>query len=147
MYKKILVPLDGSDRAEAILPHVEELAKCYNSEIVFIRVVEGDYFVPGYQEVVDITGYEQEYTRRKKEVESYLDAIKRRFDEKGIANKPVISYDSVVQSILNTAETEAVDLIAIASHGRSGLARAFYGSVASGVLNRIDRPLLVIRSN
>ena len=147
MYKKILVPLDGSDRAEAILPHVEELAKRYGSQIVFMRVVEGDYFVPGYQEVVDISGYEQEYTRRKKEVEAYLESVKRRFSDKGIDNKPVISYDSVVQSILNTAEAEAVDLIAIASHGRSGLARAFYGSVASGVLNRIDRPLLIIRSN
>jgi nucleotide-binding universal stress UspA family protein len=147
MYKKILVPLDGSDRAEAILPHVEELAKRYDSQIIFMRVVEGDYFVPGYQEVVDISGYEQEYARRKKEVETYLEEIKGRFSEKGINNKPIISYDSVVQSILNTAEAEEVDLIAIASHGRSGLARAFYGSVASGVLNRIDRPLLIVRSN
>ena len=147
MYKKILVPLDGSDRAEAILPHVEELAKRYDSQIVFMRVVEGDYFVPGYQEVVDISGYEQEYARRKKEVEAYLENLKQRFTTKGIDNKPVISYDSVVQSILNTAEAEEADLIAVASHGRSGLARAFYGSVASGVLNRIDRPLLIIRSN
>ena len=147
MYKKILVPLDGSDRAEGILPHVEELAKRYGSQVVFMRVVEGDYFVPGYQEVVDISGYEQEYARRKKEVETYLEGMKSRFSEKGIDNKVIVSYDSVVQSILNTAETEGVDLIAIASHGRSGLARAFYGSVASGVLNRIDRPLLIIRSN
>jgi nucleotide-binding universal stress UspA family protein len=147
MYKKILVPLDGSDRAEAILPHIEEMAKRFGSQVIFMRVVEGDYFVPGYQEVVDISGYEQEYARRKKEVETYLEDIKRRFTEKSIDNKPVISYDSVVQSILNTAEADEVDLIAIASHGRSGLARAFYGSVASGVLNRIDRPLLIIRSN
>lgn len=147
MYKKILVPLDGSDRAEAILSHVEDLAKQFGSEVLFMRVVEGDYFVPGYQEVVDISGYEQEYARRKKEVETYLEGIKGRFDAKGIKNRPVVSYDSVVQSILHTAEKEEVDLIALASHGRSGLARAFYGSVASGVLNRIDRPLLIIRSN
>ena len=147
MYKKILVPLDGSDRAEAILPHVEELAKRYDSQVIFVRVVEGDYFVPGYQEVVDISGYEQEYARRKKEVETYLEDVNRRFSAKGLNTKAVISYDSVVQSILNTAEAEEADLIAVASHGRSGLARAFYGSVASGVLNRIDRPLLIIRSN
>ena len=147
MYKKILVPLDGSDRAEAILPHVEELAKRYDSQVIFVRVVEGDYFVPGYQEVVDISGYEQEYARRKKEVETYLEDVNRRFSAKGLNTKAVISYDSVVQSMLNTAEAEEADLIAVASHGRSGLARAFYGSVASGVLNRIDRPLLIIRSN
>jgi nucleotide-binding universal stress UspA family protein len=147
MYKKILVPLDGSDRAEGILPHVEELAKRFGSEIIFMRVVEGDYFVPGYQEVVDISGYEQEYNRRKNEVETYLEDIKQRFNAKGISTRTIVSYDSVVQSILNTADKEEVDLITVASHGRSGLARAFYGSVASGVLNRIDRPLLIIRSN
>lgn len=147
MYKKILVPLDGSDRAEGILSHVEELAKRFGSEVIFMRVVEGDYFVPGYQEVVDISGYEQEYTRRKNEVETYLEDIKQRFNAKGISTRTIVSYDSVVQSILNTADKEEADLIAVASHGRSGLARAFYGSVASGVLNRIDRPLLIIRSN
>ena len=147
MYKKILVPLDGSDRAEAILPHVEELAKRYDSQVIFVRVVEGDYFVPGYQEVVDISGYEQEYARRKKEVETYLEDVNRRFSAKGLNTKAVISYDSVVQSILNTAEAEEADLIAVASHGRSGLARAFYGSVASRILKNINKPLLIIRSN
>jgi nucleotide-binding universal stress UspA family protein len=48
--------------------------------------------------------------------------------------------------IVNAAEKEGVDLIAIASHGRSGLSRAFYGSVTAALLQRIDRPLLLIRS-
>ena len=50
------------------------------------------------------------------------------------------------KEILRVAEGEKVDLIAICSHGRGGLSRLFYGSVASGVLNRADRPLLVIRA-
>jgi nucleotide-binding universal stress UspA family protein len=53
----------------------------------------------------------------------------------------------VVQGIIDAAETENADLIAIASHGRTGLSRIFYGSVTSGILNRIDRPLLIIRSD
>jgi nucleotide-binding universal stress UspA family protein len=52
----------------------------------------------------------------------------------------------VVSTILCVAQREAVDLIAMASHGRSGLSRAFYGSVAAGVLNQVDRPMLLIRA-
>jgi nucleotide-binding universal stress UspA family protein len=51
-----------------------------------------------------------------------------------------------VEAIINAAEREDADLIAIASHGRSGLSGVFYGSVAAGVLHRVDRPLLLIRS-
>ena len=53
----------------------------------------------------------------------------------------------VVTSIINIASQEDVDLIALASHGRSGLARVYYGSVAAGILQRVDRPLLLIRSH
>lgn len=51
-----------------------------------------------------------------------------------------------MQAILNAAKSEKADLIAMASHGRTGLSRVFYGSVAEGVLHRVDRPLLIIRS-
>jgi len=53
---------------------------------------------------------------------------------------------TIVDAICETAELEKVDLIAMASHGRTGAARVFYGSVAAGVLHRVDRPLLIIRS-
>jgi nucleotide-binding universal stress UspA family protein len=51
-----------------------------------------------------------------------------------------------VGAIIEAAESEGADLIAMASHGRSGLSQCFYGSVAAGVLHRVDRPLLVVRS-
>ena len=57
-----------------------------------------------------------------------------------------VSKEMVVKAIIDAAERENADLVAMASHGRSGLSRAFYGSVAAGVLQRIDRPLLLIRS-
>nr|MBC8430966.1 universal stress protein [Candidatus Desulfatibia vada] len=57
-----------------------------------------------------------------------------------------VVYGPVVRSIIECAEIEDVDLIAIASHGRSGLSRVFYGSAAAGVLNNIQQPLLIIRS-
>jgi nucleotide-binding universal stress UspA family protein len=58
----------------------------------------------------------------------------------------VVANGPAVERIIQTAEKENADIIAMASHGGGGLSRVFYGSVAAGVLNRVDRPLLVIRS-
>ena len=145
MYKTILVPLDGSKRAEAILPHVEELALRFGAKVVFLRIEE-DVMMLGYDEVVDLSAYQQNRDRRKKDAESYLAGLEGVLKEKNISAKRIVSFGSVVQSILDTAEREGADLIAMASHGRSSLSRVFYGSVAAGVLHRVDRPLLIIRS-
>ena len=64
----------------------------------------------------------------------------------GINSKIHVIYGPLLEGILNIAAQEDVDLIALASHGRGGLARVFYGSVAAGLLHRVDRPLLVLRS-
>jgi nucleotide-binding universal stress UspA family protein len=68
MYNKILVPLDGSKRAEVILPHVEQLAKHYNSEVVFMLVEEGPLLL-GRDEVVDLSVYKQNLDKREKEMQ------------------------------------------------------------------------------
>jgi nucleotide-binding universal stress UspA family protein len=145
MYKTIFVPLDGSKRAEAILPHVEELALRFGAKVLFLRIEE-DVMMLGYDEVVDLSAYQQNRDRRKKDAESYLAGLEGVLKEKNISTKRIVSFGSVVQSILDTAERECADLIAMASHGRSSLSRVFYGSVAAGVLHRVDRPLLIIRS-
>jgi nucleotide-binding universal stress UspA family protein len=145
MYKTILVPLDGSKRAEAILPHVEELALRFGAKVIFLRIEE-DVMMLSYDEVVDLSAYQQNRDRRKKYAESYLAGLEGVLKEKNISAKRIVSFPSVVQSILDTAEREGADLIAMASHGRSSLSRVFYGSVAAGVLHRVDRPLLIIRS-
>lgn len=145
MYKTILVPLDGSKRAEAILPHVEELARRFGAKVIFLRIEE-DVMMVGYDEVLDMSTYQQHRDQRKKDAESYLASLEGVLKEKNISAKKIVSFGSVVQSILDTAEREGVDLIAIASHGRGSLSRVFYGSVAAGILHRIDRPLLIIRS-
>ena len=145
MYNTILVPLDGSKRAERILSHVEEMARRYNAKVVFLQVKE-EALMLGYDEVIDISRYHQERERMKKEAESYLSDLEGEFREKGIETRKLISYGPVVKAILNAAEQEDADLIAIASHGYGGLSRIFYGSVAAGVLNCVDRPMLIIRS-
>ena len=146
MYKTILVPLDGSKRAEAILPHVEELAQRYDARVVFTRIVEPPPLVipPGQP---DATIYWTELEQRTEEAELYLKGMQGEFENKGIDSRMDLGKGAVVEAIAAAAKRHDVDLIALASHGHTGLAQVFYGSVAAGVLQRVDRPLLLIRSN
>jgi nucleotide-binding universal stress UspA family protein len=143
MYSTILVPLDGSVRAEAILLHVENLALCHGSKVVLLQVVEPrPLLIDSTNAVPDIV----EHDHHLKDAEVYLSTRQGEFREKGIEARIRLGEGSVVSEIINAAESENADLIAMASHGRTGLARVFYGSVAAGVLHRIDRPLLLVRS-
>lgn len=145
MYKNILVPLDGSKRAEAILPHVKNLAFCFNTKVI-VLVVEEPALMLEYDEVIDMPKYLKERDQQKKKTQSYLAALRTEFRAEGIEVQTLIGHGPVVKAIIDAARSENVELVAMASHGHSGLPRTFYGSVAAGVLQRIDRPLLLIRS-
>jgi len=143
-YKKVLVPLDGSKRAEKILPHVEELAHRYGATVILLQVIE-------YRAAVSPEGAYSPMTQEqidelKQQAESYLTGLANSLKQKSIQCTAKVVYGPVVDSIASSAERENVDLIAMASHGRTGLARVFYGSVAAGILQRLERPLLLIRS-
>lgn len=145
MYRSILVPLDGSSRAEVILPHVEDLARCYHAQIILLGIVEPVPIALTSEMVyagIDLESYEQ----RLRETQEYLAAKQKELHDKGIAARIEVGRGPVVEGIINTAKQKRVDLIAMVSHGRTGLARVFYGSVAAGVLHQIDRPLLLVRS-
>lgn len=145
MYDTILVPLDGSERAESILSFVENIAKHNNSRVVFL-IVEESLPMLGQDETIDVDKFLQDRNVKLRKSRAYLAALQTKLREKGIDAHYLIDTGSVVQSILDKADMEAADLVAMSSHGKSGLERTFYGSVAAGVLNRIDRPLLIVRS-
>jgi nucleotide-binding universal stress UspA family protein len=145
MYKTILVPLDGSKRAEAILPHVENLALSLNAKVILFKVAEPSLMLE-YDEVIDRSTYLERSDKQKKDAESYLTSLQEKFREKGIEAQNLIGHGPVVKAIIDAAEQQNAKLVAMASHGHGGLLRTFYGSVAAGVLQRIDRPLLLIRS-
>ena len=146
MYKKILVPLDGSKRAEAILPHVEELAHNFEAQIVFLHVIESHFVFtsPHFFNFYDIEEISLE--ANTKQAKSYLAGLVGEFREKGIKAKALVEDGQVTHTIINIAKREEIDLIAMASHGRTGLSRVFYGSVAASLLHLVDRPLLLIRA-
>jgi nucleotide-binding universal stress UspA family protein len=146
MFKKILVPLDGSKRAEAILPHVEDLARRYEkTQVVLLQVVEpvpATIYMTDPIPPLDPRVIDQVY----KYARNYLERLQARLRKKGIRAHVHVSLGPVVGTIVDLAVREKADLIALASHGRSGLPSFFYGSVAAGVLHRTDRPLLIVRS-
>ena len=145
MYNKILVLLDGSTRAETILPHVKHLAKLDNSTVVLLQVVEP---TPTFATSYEITSHSYSTDLAKQwteEAQKYLEGIQNDFNEMDIASKIITVHGPVVGSILDVAQKENADLIALASHGRTGLASVFYGSKAAGVLQQVDRPLLLVR--
>lgn len=144
MYKKILVPLDSSTRSEAILPHVEELALASQAEVLLLGVVEG---IPmPLVEGMSVDSSFQAYKHQTKELDRYLTTKRDALRQKNIPTEAQVGHGAIVETIINCAEEQAVDLIAMASHGRTGMSQAFYGSVASAVLHRVQHPLLLVRS-
>jgi nucleotide-binding universal stress UspA family protein len=152
MYQTLLVPLDGSPRAESILPHVEDLAMQFKSKVIFLQVVEPplQFVNPSLYETTIQTDIIHEhlidFKRKKEEITAYLSGIQEGFQKKGIDTGIIVEQGPAVETIISVAQRENAELIAIASHGRSGLSRVFYGSVAAGIMHKIDRPILIIRT-
>ena len=145
MYAVILVPLDGSKRAETILPHVETIALAGQSKVVLLQVIEPSATMVTPYDMVPY--YDTELAEKwLNEAKTYLAGIQGEFRAKGLEAKALVEQGPIVRTILDVAAREGVELIAMASHGRTGVARVFYGSVAAGVLQAADRPLLLVRA-
>jgi nucleotide-binding universal stress UspA family protein len=145
MYEKILVPLDGSKRAEMIRPHVRELASRFKATVILIKVIDYNtaYYVKGKS---SNSTWEEVIKAKLKRNKLYLDGVAAKLKDKGISCETLVAQGPVVEKIIEAANKENVDLIAMTSHGYGGLTRIFYGSVAAGILNRVDRPLFIVRS-
>jgi nucleotide-binding universal stress UspA family protein len=127
------------------LSHVESIAKSDNAKVFFLKVEEEPIMLER-DEVIDIAKYHEVFDKQNEISQAYLDELKARFHEKDIQAVTQLAFGSVVKAILNTATETGTDLIAMATHGLSGLARVSYGSVAAGVLQAADIPILLIRS-
>ncbi|MCB0190866.1 MAG: universal stress protein [Anaerolineae bacterium] len=145
MYRKILVPLDGSPRAEKIIDHIMEIAEQFDAEVILLSVYQPEPVIVPIEPFCAPVDYNL-IKQRLADAESYLNRQCGRLYQKEIHARARVIEGPIVETILNVAIQEDVDLIAMASHGRTGLPRMIYGSVTSGVLHNSDRPLLLIRS-
>ncbi len=152
--KTILVPLDGSELAESVLPHVEALAKQRGAEpldVTLLRVCEPPtpptYYGPDFSGVPLNWGqYVQQETDRDKQVaKEYLAGIEERLKDIGISVRSEVIVGKAADDIVDYANKNPFNIIVIATHGRSGLSRWVYGSVAENLLRRVSSPILLVR--
>jgi nucleotide-binding universal stress UspA family protein len=143
MYKKILVPLDGTKHSEAILPQVKSLAQQCGAAIVLLEVLEP---LPPHATVAAPELIHEGAAQRASQVRQYVHGIEEQLREEGYDAQAIVAHGAVVETILSVAQETGVDLIAMASHGYTGLKRLLYGSVASEVLHRTRTPLLVLHA-
>jgi nucleotide-binding universal stress UspA family protein len=142
MYRKILVPLDGSDVAEAVLPHVEMLARANNSEVILLRVAVN----PAYQfAMTDPSIVGVLVSNMEAETEAYLKRMTAQLTERGLSVSAEMAEGNTAECIPKIAEEKGADLIAMSTHGRSGVTRWLIGSVADRVVRTAKVPVLLVR--
>ncbi len=138
-FERILVPLDGSECAENILPKVEKLATELKARICLLRVAYAHTF-PG----VDPTDAEVKVVR---EAEGYVGKIQERLKAEGFDVDWHVRYGDEAEEILDHIGQKEVDLVAMSTHGRSGVKRFLLGSVAEKVLRHSPKPIFLVRCN
>ncbi|MGD8835793.1 MAG: universal stress protein [Desulfobacteraceae bacterium] len=138
MYRSMLIPLDGSKLAEAILPEVEELARILKAKLYLIRVSRAQV-LPGR----DPTDSQVEVVRRAQE---YLEELKNKLSARHADIQIHAPYGSPADKILEVCRRQRVEMIAMSTHGRSGIGRWLLGSVAEKVVRHSDVPVLLLRA-
>lgn len=150
MYQKILVPLDGSKLAECVLPYVEALATgCDVKDIILFRVCETPFVPADYpasipesweKHVDQIKKYEQ------KQCGLYLEDQEQRLKKLGFSVRSDSALGNAADEIVDYAAKNEIDLIVMASHGRSGISRWAFSSVTEKVLRATCVPIMMVRA-
>jgi nucleotide-binding universal stress UspA family protein len=145
MYKKILVPLDGSLLAECVIPHLEALAKASDGEVELISVIEPVEIPTRGKIALSEDDLKQINREAKKEAHNYLDQIAVRLSKSNIRVHPIILSGKPAESLIDYIADNDVDLLIMATHGRSGISKLFWGSIAEKVLRAVSIPVLLVK--
>jgi nucleotide-binding universal stress UspA family protein len=141
-YRHILVPLDGSKLAEAALKEALPLVNSAGARVTFIEAV---------WPIIDVlnTGTQVAAVERirKNEAQKYLDSVARRTEWEVLKPEAVVKVGPAADVILDYARAKRADLIVMSTHGRSGLGRWAFGSIADKVLHGAICPVLLVRAS
>ncbi len=144
MFHNILVPLDGSTRAERALPIAAQIARARQSAITLLRVVPNVPDVGAY--MIPAVGASYAATEREEsEARAYLSEVAKRPALHGVTVTTLVEFGVPTRVILDAIATTGVDAVVIGSHGRTGLSRWMLGSVASAVVRHASIPVLLVR--
>jgi nucleotide-binding universal stress UspA family protein len=142
MYKRILLPLDGSKLAEQALPHASAQAQGFRAELVLLRVAESIPHAPG------VSAADLERVRRQTVLwaQEYLERVTGQVQEQGIQVESAIVEGRPNAEIIRFAETNHIDMIVLCARGRSGFSRWLMGSVADRVVRGATVPVLLVQA-
>ncbi len=145
---KTLLPLDGSKESEAVIPYAEELASGLEGEVVLLHVVPPPSpvyaVVPG--ETAQIPYTQAQVELLKVDAGSYLEKVTNSLKDKHIKVRSEVRVGNTAHEIIKLADEVHADLVAMSTHGWSGISRWALGSTADKVLNGGNTPLLLVRS-
>jgi nucleotide-binding universal stress UspA family protein len=143
MYQRILVPLDGSALAEQVLQHVEPLAEKFGASIVLLQATQ----LLSSAQVAAAPPFDPTlvHEEERKTATTYLGEVQSRLQAKGYTVESRQPEGNPAEEIVHHARNVGADLIAMATHGRTGLARVFLGSVAEEVVRKSFCPVLLVR--
>jgi nucleotide-binding universal stress UspA family protein len=152
MFEKVLVPLDGSKVGEAAIPVIEQLvdklAKGTKVEVILIGVITVlRHWVVVGEASAPVSYTEEEFKIIKERVSDYLNKAGEPLRKKGIGVSTMVAMGNAADEIIKAAEETKVDLIAMSTHGRSGLRRLAFGSITDKVLRHSPVPVLTVRAS
>lgn len=146
MYKKMLVPIDGSMRSEVVVPHAAATAKALGCNVRLLTVVDlakngnGKHMDSAPDEAASAAWIEAEIAQ----AESYMHPVAERFADHGLKAEMEVRFGNPGEEIIKAATEYGSDIIAMATRSRRGLARLVFGSVADEVLRESHVPVLLI---
>ena len=154
MYKKIMVPLDGSELAECVIPHVEAIGGgCGVDTIIFVRVVEPVHLPVGTGgDGLVFTEIDAERVRKETDASNelaakdYLDRVVSRIKPQGVKVRSEVIVGKAAESLADYTTQNDVDLVVIATHGRSGVSRWVWGRVTDRILHSACVPVFMVRA-
>ena len=144
-YRHILVPLDGSPLAEVALAHALALARACGAEVTLLNSVSPmDEVMVSEGEPVFLADL---WKARQQAAQTYLDSVSQRPEWRELKTHRIVENAPAAEAIVDHARKHAVDVIVMATHGRSGFRRWVFGGVAEKVLRGADRPVLMVRAH
>ncbi len=143
-YKHILVPLDGSQLAELALEDALALAALSDADVTLLRVIPpmDEVIIAGEHTIV----LDEQRELKQEQAEAYLASVCQRKECRNLLMQTAIEFGPVGETIIDYAREHPIDLIVMATHGRSGLSRWFMGSVADKVIHGANQPVLLVRA-
>ena len=145
IFARLLLPLDGSEAGETALPYVLEIAAKLKSKVTLLSVVESGQHVHTIGGLDYIRFPEQQVQKMRQDLSAYLDGAVKKFRDRGVEARAELTTGHAAEEIIKRAKAAGARLVAMSSHGKSGLRQWVFGSVSNKVLHAGKAHLLLVK--